>query len=47
MLQIIFNEINYDKVDKLRGMNVTIVTSADNDEQGKALLTQLGMPFKK
>lgn len=45
--QIIFHEINYDKVDKLRGMNITLVTSASDDEQGKALLTHLGMPFKK
>lgn len=45
--QIIFHEINYDKVDKLRGMNITFVTTAPNDEQGKALLTQLGMPFRK
>lgn len=45
--QIIFQEIDYDKVDKLRGMNITFVTSAPNDEQGKALLAQLGMPFRK
>ncbi len=45
--QIIFSEIDYDKVDKLRGMNITFVTSAPNDEQCKALLTHLGMPFKK
>jgi large subunit ribosomal protein L5 len=45
--QIIFHEINYDKVDKLRGMNLTFVTTAPNDEQAKALLKQLGMPFKK
>jgi large subunit ribosomal protein L5 len=45
--QIIFNEINYDKVDKLRGMNITFVTTATDDEQGKALLTHLGMPFRK
>ena len=45
--QIIFNEINYDKVDRLRGMNITFVTSAPNDEQAKALLTHLGMPFRK
>jgi large subunit ribosomal protein L5 len=45
--QIIFNEIDYDKVDKLRGMNITFVTTAANDEQCKALLTQLGMPFRK
>ncbi len=45
--QIIFSEIDYDKVDKLRGMNITFVTSAPNDEQCKALLTHLGMPFRK
>lgn len=45
--QIIFTEIDYDKVDKLRGMNITFVTSAANDEQCKALLTHLGMPFRK
>lgn len=45
--QIIFQEIDYDKVDKLRGMNITFVTSAPNDEQGKALLVHLGMPFRK
>jgi large subunit ribosomal protein L5 len=45
--QIIFSEIDYDKVDKLRGMNITFVTTAANDEQCKALLTHLGMPFKK
>lgn len=45
--QIIFHEINYDKVDKLRGMNITFHTTAPNDEQGKALLKHLGMPFKK
>ncbi len=45
--QIIFPEISYDKVDKVRGMNITICTSADNDMEGKALLTELGMPFRK
>ena len=45
--QIIFQEINYDKVDKLRGMNITFVTTATTDEHGKALLSQLGLPFKK
>jgi large subunit ribosomal protein L5 len=45
--QIIFNEIDYDKVDKLRGMNITFVTTAANDEQAKALLQHLGMPFRK
>ena len=45
--QIIFSEIDYDKVDKLRGLNITFVTTAANDEECKALLTHLGMPFKK
>jgi large subunit ribosomal protein L5 len=44
--QIIFPEINYDKVDKIKGMNITIVTTAKNDEEGKALLKSLGMPFR-
>lgn len=44
--QIIFPEINYDKIDKLRGMNITIATTAENDEEGKALLKYLGMPFR-
>ncbi len=45
--QIIFPEIDYDKVDKIRGMNITLVTSAENDEVAYALLKQLGMPFRK
>lgn len=45
--QIIFPEINYDKVDKVRGLNITICTSAKNDVQGKALLEALGVPFRK
>lgn len=45
--QIIFPEIEYDKVDKIRGMNICIVTSADNDEQGMALLRALGVPLKR
>ena len=45
--QIIFPEIDYDKVDKIRGMNITFVTTADNDEHGRALLAKLGMPFRK
>lgn len=45
--QIVFPEINYDKVDKVRGMNITICTSAKNDAEGKALLESLGMPFRK
>lgn len=45
--QIIFPEIEYDKVDKVRGMEITIVTSATNDDQARALLQMLGMPFRK
>ena len=44
--QIIFPEINYDRIDVIKGLNVSIVTSALNDEEGRALLTQLGMPFR-
>ncbi len=44
--QIIFPEINYDKIDKIRGMNITIVTTARNDEEGFELLRLLGMPFR-
>jgi large subunit ribosomal protein L5 len=43
--QIIFPEVDYDKVEKLRGMDITIVTSATTDEEAKLLLTMLGMPF--
>ena len=45
--QIIFPEINYDKIEKVKGMNITFVTTAPNDEQGRALLTHLGLPFRK
>jgi large subunit ribosomal protein L5 len=45
--QLIFPEINYDKVTKIRGMDVVIVTSANTDEEGRALLATLGMPFAK
>ncbi|MAZ73041.1 MAG: 50S ribosomal protein L5 [Flavobacteriaceae bacterium] len=45
--QIIFPEINIDKVKKIEGMNITFVTSADTDKEAKSLLTQLGLPFKK
>ena len=45
--QLIFPEIEYDKVDEARGMNVTIVTSAKNDEEGRELLQLLGMPFRR
>ena len=44
--QLIFPEIEYDKVDKLRGMDIIIVTTAETDEEAKELLTLLGMPFK-
>jgi large subunit ribosomal protein L5 len=43
--QIIFPEINYDKIDKLRGLNVSVVTTARTDEEGYQLLKELGMPF--
>ena len=43
--QIIFPEIDYDKVDKVRGLNITIVTSAEDDDHARALLRRLGMPF--
>ena len=45
--QIIFPEINFDKVDKARGLNVTFVTSATDNESARMLLTELGMPFRK
>ena len=45
--QIIFPEIDFDKVDRTRGMDIVIVTSAKTNEEAKALLTQMGMPFKK
>jgi large subunit ribosomal protein L5 len=45
--QLIFPEIDLEKIDKIKGMNVTIVTSARTDEEGRALLTGLGMPFRK
>jgi large subunit ribosomal protein L5 len=45
--QLIFPEIEYDKIDKLRGMEVTIVTTAKNDDQARVLLQMLGMPFSK
>lgn len=45
--QIIFPEINYDRVDKIKGMNLTFVTTAETDEHGRGLLRGLGMPFRK
>ena len=45
--QLIFPEVDYDKVDKVRGMDIVIVTTANTDEESRELLTQLGMPFQK
>jgi large subunit ribosomal protein L5 len=45
--QLVFPEIDYTKVEKSRGMNITIVTSAKNDQQAFALLKKLGMPFRE
>lgn len=45
--QVIFPEIEYDKIDEPRGMNITIVTTAKNDEEGRELLRLLGMPFRR
>ncbi|MFC1837813.1 50S ribosomal protein L5, partial [Thermodesulfobacteriota bacterium] len=45
--QIIFPEIDYDKIEKIRGLNVVITTTAKTDEEGRQLLRLLGMPFKK
>ncbi|MEC2073938.1 50S ribosomal protein L5 [Alkalihalophilus marmarensis] len=45
--QLIFPEIDYDKVDKVRGMDVVIVTTANTDEEARELLSQMGMPFQK
>jgi len=44
--QLIFPEIHYDKIDKIKGLNVSIVTTAKSDEEGRALLKLLGMPFR-
>jgi large subunit ribosomal protein L5 len=45
--QIIFPEINYDRVEKIKGLNITVVTTARNDEEGRVLLRHLGMPFRQ
>jgi len=45
--QLIFPEINYDEVESIRGMEITIVTTAENDDQARALLSKFGMPFRK
>jgi large subunit ribosomal protein L5 len=45
--QVVFPEIDYDKIDKLRGLEVSIVTTARSDDEARSLLTRLGMPFRK
>ena len=45
--QLVFPEIDYDKIEKVRGMDITVVTSAETDDQGRALLTALGFPFRR
>jgi large subunit ribosomal protein L5 len=45
--QLVWPEIEYDKIDKIRGMEINIVTTAKTDEEGRHLLTLLGMPFRK
>ena len=45
--QLIFTEIDYDKIKKIRGMDIVIVTTAKSDDEGRALLGAMGMPFKK
>jgi large subunit ribosomal protein L5 len=45
--QVVFPEIDYDKIDKLRGLEVSIVTTARTDDEARSLLTRLGMPFRK
>ena len=45
--QVMFHEINQDKIDRSRGMDITVVTTATNDDEGRALLQQLGFPFKE
>ncbi|MDB9312274.1 50S ribosomal protein L5 [Spirulina sp. CS-785/01] len=45
--QIVFPEIDYDSIDQIRGMDISIITTANTDEEGRALLTAMGMPFRK
>jgi len=45
--QLVFPEIDYAKIEKLKGMNITIVTSAGTDDQARALLKHMGMPFRQ
>ena len=44
--QLIFPEIEYDQIDQIRGMDISIITTAENDEAGRALLKEMGMPFR-
>lgn len=44
--QLIFPEITYDSIDQIRGMDITIVTTANSDDEGRALLREMGMPFR-
>ncbi len=45
--QLIFPEVEYDKIDQIRGMDISIITTAKNDEEGRALLKEMGMPFRE
>ena len=45
--QLVFPEIDYDRIDSVRGMDITIVTTAETDDQGRALLRALGFPFRR
>ena len=45
--QVIFPEVNYDKIEKIRGLDITIVTTATTDEEARVLLERFGMPFRK
>lgn len=45
--QLVFPEVDFDQIDKIRGMNITIVTSAETDDQGRRLLEEIGLPFRK
>ncbi|TMF16743.1 MAG: 50S ribosomal protein L5 [Chloroflexi bacterium] len=45
--QVVFPEVDYDKIDKLRGLEVSLITTARNDDEARSLLTRLGMPFRK
>jgi large subunit ribosomal protein L5 len=45
--QLVFPEVNYEKIDQVRGMNITIVTTAKSDDEARLLLSSLGLPFRK